>query len=144
MERISEINRTLPEGVTARPVYSRTKLVDQTIRTVKKNLFEGAVLVIVILFLFLGNVRAAIITALVIPLSMLFAVSGMVANKISANLMSLGAIDFGIIVDGAVVIVENCTRKLSLAQKNAGYIPTNRNHAELGLCSHPVAPGQAC
>lgn len=114
--RLKQVNRTLPEGVTATPVYSRTKLVDQTIETVKSNLFEGAVLVIVVLFLFLGNIRAAIITALVIPLSMLFAASGMVANKISANLMSLGAIDFGIIVDGAVVIVENCARRLSLEQ----------------------------
>lgn len=119
-KRLEEVNRTLPEGVIARPVYSRTKLVDQTIHTVKKNLFEGAVLVVAILFLFLGNVRAAVITALVIPLSMMFAVSGMVANKISANLMSLGAIDFGIIVDGAVVIVENCARKLSLAQRENG------------------------
>ncbi|MEJ2717858.1 MAG: CusA/CzcA family heavy metal efflux RND transporter [Deltaproteobacteria bacterium] len=112
-KKLVEVNRTLPAGVTARPVYSRTTLVDKTILTVKKNLFEGAVLVIVILFLFLGNVRAALITALVIPLSMLFAISGMVAGNVSANLMSLGAIDFGIIVDGAVVIVENCARRLS-------------------------------
>lgn len=79
---------------------------DKAIATVKKNLLEGAVLVIVILFLFLGNIRAALITALVIPLSMLFTFSGMVQQKVSANLMSLGALDFGIIVDGAVVIVE--------------------------------------
>lgn len=118
--KLERVNRSLPEGVVAKPVYSRTKLVDLTIETVKKNLFEGAVLVIAILFLFLGNVRAAIVTALVIPLSMLFAVSGMVVNKISANLMSLGAIDFGIIVDGAVVIVENCARRLSLEQRNKG------------------------
>lgn len=119
-KKLELVNRSLPEGVVARPVYSRTKLVDLTIQTVKKNLFEGAVLVIVILFLFLGNIRAAIITALVIPLSMLFAVTGMVTNKISANLMSLGAIDFGIIVDGAVVIVENCARRLSLEQRQIG------------------------
>lgn len=116
-KRLGEINRTLPRGVTAEPVYSRTSLVDKTIHTVKMNLLEGAALVIVILFLFLGNFRAAIITAMVIPLSMLFAVTGMVSNKISANLMSLGAIDFGIIIDGAVVIVENCTRRLKLAQR---------------------------
>jgi cobalt-zinc-cadmium resistance protein CzcA len=119
-KRLTEVNRTLPKGVHAKPVYSRTSLVDKTILTVKKNLFEGAVLVIVILFLFLGNIRAAIITALVIPLSMLFAVTGMVANKISANLMSLGAIDFGIIIDGAVVIVENCTRRIHLERQAQG------------------------
>lgn len=119
-KKLEQVNRSLPEDVVAKPVYSRTKLVDLTIQTVKKNLFEGAVLVIVILFLFLGNIRAALITALVIPLSMLFAVSGMVTTKISANLMSLGAIDFGIIVDGAVVIVENCARRLSLEQRNKG------------------------
>jgi cobalt-zinc-cadmium resistance protein CzcA len=117
-QKLREVNRSLPEGVVAEPVYSRTTLVDKTIRTVRNNLFEGATLVIVVLFLFLGNIRAAVITALVIPLSMLFAVTGMVANKVSANLMSLGAIDFGIIVDGAVVIVENCARRLSLARKN--------------------------
>ncbi|MFH1115061.1 MAG: CusA/CzcA family heavy metal efflux RND transporter [Pseudomonadota bacterium] len=119
-QRLEQVNRTLPEGVSAKPVYSRTKLVDRTIRTVKSNLFEGAVLVVVILFLFLGNLRAAVITAFVIPLSMLFAASGMVVGKISANLMSLGAVDFGIIVDGAVVIVENCARRLSLEQRRTG------------------------
>jgi len=130
-KRLKEVNRTLPQGVTARPVYSRTKLVDKTIHTVKTNLFEGAVLVIVILFLFLGNIRAAVITALVIPLSMLFAVTGMVTNKISANLMSLGAIDFGIIVDGAVVIVENCARRLSLEQRVKGRILSGSERLEV-------------
>ena len=101
---MAEVNKTLPSGVHAVTVYDRTILVDKAIATVKKNLFEGAVLVIVILFLFLGNLRAALITALVIPLSMLFTFSGMVSQKVSANLMSLGALDFGIIVDGAVVI----------------------------------------
>lgn len=129
--RLEAVNQTLPTGVVAKPVYSRTKLVDKTIETVKKNLFEGAVLVVVILFLFLGNIRAAVITALVIPLSMLFAISGMVANKISANLMSLGAIDFGIIVDGAVVIVENCTRKLALAQKTKGQALSREDRLEV-------------
>ncbi|SDE64850.1 cobalt-zinc-cadmium resistance protein CzcA [Massilia sp. PDC64] len=117
-DKMVEINKTLPAGVKAVPVYDRTVLVDKAIATVKKNLLEGAALVIVILFLFLGNIRAAIITALVIPLSMLFTFSGMVSYKISANLMSLGALDFGIIIDGAVVIVENCVRRLAHAQEH--------------------------
>ena len=116
-QKLEEINRSLPEGVIAKAVYDRTTLVDKTIRTVARSLTEGAVLVILVLFLFLGNVRAAFITALVIPLSMLFTATGMVTGKLTANLMSLGAIDFGIIVDGAVVIVENCARKLIEAQK---------------------------
>ena len=119
-KRLAEINRTLPQGVVARTVYDRTVLVDKTIDTVKKNLLEGALLVVAILFLFLGNIRAAIITALVIPLAMLFTFTGMVGNKVSANLMSLGALDFGIIIDGAVVIVENCVRRLAHAQALAG------------------------
>jgi cobalt-zinc-cadmium resistance protein CzcA len=119
-EKMKEINRTLPEGVEARTVYNRTNLVDATIETVQKNLVEGAVLVIVILFLLLGNVRAALIAAAIIPLSMLFTVTGMVQNKISGNLMSLGALDFGIIVDGAVIIVENCIRRLGEEQHNRG------------------------
>jgi cobalt-zinc-cadmium resistance protein CzcA len=119
-KRLEEINRTLPEGVVAQTVYDRTILVDKAIDTVKKNLIEGALLVVAILFLFLGNIRAAIITALVIPLSMLFTFTGMVSNKVSANLMSLGALDFGIIIDGAVVIVENCVRRLAHAQTKAG------------------------
>ena len=119
-KRLEEINRTLPQGVVAQTVYDRTILVDKAIDTVKKNLIEGALLVIAILFLFLGNIRAAIITALVIPLSMLFTFTGMVSNKVSANLMSLGALDFGIIIDGAVVIVENCVRRLAHAQSKAG------------------------
>lgn len=114
-KKLEEINKTLPEGVSAKPVYDRTVLVDRTIHTVWTSLTEGAVLVLVVLFLFLGNIRAALITAAVIPLSMLFTATGMVSNKITANLLSLGAIDFGIIVDGAVVIVENCSRKLSEA-----------------------------
>ncbi|MDN5835955.1 MAG: CusA/CzcA family heavy metal efflux RND transporter, partial [Nitrosospira sp.] len=114
--KLAEINRNLPEGVAATPVYNRTALVDKTIRTVATNLFEGATLVIVVLFLFLGNLRAALITALVIPLSMLFTFSGMVANHVSANLMSLGALDFGLIVDGAIVIVENSVRRLAHEQ----------------------------
>ncbi len=123
-ERLEEINRTLPDGIIAHPVYDRTTLVDATIDTVKKNLFEGAVLVIVVLLLLLGNVRAAIITAMVIPLSMLFTITGMVNTKISGNLMSLGALDFGIIVDGSVIIVENCIRRLSEAQHRFGRLLT--------------------
>ncbi len=119
-QKMAEINRSLPEGVKAVTVYDRTVLVDKAINTVKKNLLEGAVLVIVILFLFLGNIRAAVITAMVIPLSMLFTFSGMVTYHISANLMSLGALDFGIIIDGAVVIVENCVRRLAHAQEHHG------------------------
>ncbi|WP_373377613.1 CusA/CzcA family heavy metal efflux RND transporter [Cupriavidus nantongensis] len=118
--KMAEINRTLPAGIQAVTVYDRTTLVDKAIATVKKNLVEGAVLVIAILFLFLGNLRAALITALVIPLSMLFTFTGMVHYRISANLMSLGALDFGIIVDGAVVIVENCVRRLAHAQARQG------------------------
>lgn len=119
-KKMEEVNRNLPEGVHAITVYDRTVLVDKAIATVKKNLFEGAVLVIAVLFLFLGNIRAALLTAMVIPLSMLFTFTGMVNQKVSANLMSLGALDFGIIVDGAVVIVENCVRRLSHAQERLG------------------------
>ncbi len=118
--KLEEINGTLPPGVVAHPVYDRTGLVDATIATVKKNLLEGAILVIAVLFLFLGNVRAALITALVIPLSMLFTITGMVSNKVSGNLLSLGALDFGIIVDGAVIIVENCIRRLAEEQHRLG------------------------
>ncbi|MES2027325.1 MAG: CusA/CzcA family heavy metal efflux RND transporter [Pseudomonadota bacterium] len=119
-KKMVEINKTLPEGVHAVTVYDRTVLVDKAINTVKKNLLEGAVLVIVVLFLFLDNFRAALITAMVIPLSMLFTFTGMVTYQVSANLMSLGALDFGIIVDGAVVIVENCVRRLAHAQAHHG------------------------
>lgn len=123
-ERLESINRSLPAGVVAVPVYDRTHLVDKAIATVKKNLIEGAILVVAVLFLFLGNIRAALITALVIPLSMLFTFTGMFTNKVSANLMSLGALDFGIIVDGAVVIVENAIRRLAHAQQRHGRLLT--------------------
>ncbi|MDH2236675.1 CusA/CzcA family heavy metal efflux RND transporter [Pigmentiphaga sp. GD03639] len=119
-ERLAAINKTLPPGVKTVTVYDRTTLVDKAIATVRKNLLEGAILVIVVLFLFLGNIRAALITAMVIPLSMLFTFTGMVSYKVSANLMSLGALDFGIIVDGAVVIVENCVRRIAHARAAAG------------------------
>ncbi|HAO43116.1 MAG TPA: CusA/CzcA family heavy metal efflux RND transporter [Afipia sp.] len=120
--KLKEIGRSLPEGVIARAVYDRTKLVEATVATVEKNLVEGALLVIVILFLILGNFKAAIATAFVIPLSMLFTITGMVENKVSANLMSLGAIDFGIIIDGAVIIVENCLRLLAEEQTRQGRV----------------------
>lgn len=119
-DRLREVNKALPPGIHAKTVLNRTKLVDATIYTVKKNLFEGAVLVIVVLFLLLGNIRAALITATAIPLSMLLTAIGMVQGKISGNLMSLGAIDFGLIVDGAVIIVENCIRRLAEEQKRLG------------------------
>lgn len=118
--KIAEIQKSLPKGVVIETVYDRTHLVERAIATVQKNLLEGAILVIVILFLFLGNFRAALITACVIPLSMLFTLSGMARQGISANLMSLGALDFGIIVDGAVVIVENCIRRLAEYQHLVG------------------------
>jgi len=119
-KKLVEINRSLPANVAATTVYNRTTLVDKTIRTVATNLVEGAALVIVVLLLFLGNLRAALIAALVIPLSMLFTFSGMVANHVSANLMSLGALDFGIIVDGAIVIIENSIRRLAREQAQLG------------------------
>ncbi|QRY77313.1 CusA/CzcA family heavy metal efflux RND transporter [Pseudomonas sp. PDNC002] len=123
-EKLAEINRTLPAGVKAVTVYDRTQLVDKAIATVKRNLTEGAILVVAVLFLFLGNIRAALITAMVIPLAMLFTFTGMFSNRISANLMSLGALDFGIIVDGAVVIVENAIRRLAHAQQHHGRLLT--------------------
>ncbi|OEZ49752.1 cobalt-zinc-cadmium resistance protein CzcA [Duganella sp. HH105] len=128
--KMVDINRSLPPGVQAVTVYDRTTLVDKAIATVKKNLLEGAVLVIVVLFLFLGNLRAALITAMVIPLAMLFTFTGMVAYKVSANLLSLGALDFGIIVDGAVVIVENCVRRLAHAQARHGRVLTRAERYE--------------
>lgn len=118
--KLQEINKTLPEGVIAKPVYDRTNLVNKAIATVEKNLLEGALLVIVILFVLLGNIRAALITAAVIPISMLMTITGMVKNNVSGNLMSLGALDFGLIVDGAVIIIENCIRRFGIAQKELG------------------------
>lgn len=113
--RLEAIKPSLPDGITLETVYDRTSLVDKTIATVQKNLLEGALLVIVVLLLLLGNIRAALITAGVIPLSMMATITGMVSTGVSANLMSLGALDFGLIVDGAVIIVENCIRRLSHA-----------------------------
>ncbi len=118
--KLEIVNDSLPEGVHAEPVYDRTSLVERTIKTVEKNLVEGALLVIVILFLLLGNLRAALITALVIPIAMLMTITGMVENKVSGNLMSLGALDFGLIVDGAVIIIENCLRRFGMEQHRLG------------------------
>jgi len=119
-DKLVEIQASLPAGIIAEPVYDRTSLVDKAINTVSKNLLEGALLVVVVLFLLLGNLRAALITAAVIPLSMLMTITGMVKTGVSANLMSLGALDFGLIVDGAVIIVENAIRRLAEAQHNGG------------------------
>jgi cobalt-zinc-cadmium resistance protein CzcA len=115
-EKLKELATKLPEGVKIIPVYDRTILVDRTIHTVESSLFEGAILVVAVLLLMLGNWRAALIVTLAIPLSMLFAITGMVQGRVSGNLMSLGAIDFGLIVDGAVVMVENVIRHLAEKQ----------------------------
>jgi cobalt-zinc-cadmium resistance protein CzcA len=132
-ERLAQINGSLPAGVVARAVYDRTSLVDSTIRTVKANLLEGALLVVFTLFVLLGNLRAALITAAVIPLSMLFTVTGMAANKVSGNLMSLGALDFGLIVDGAVIIIENCLRRYAQEQGRLRRLLTREERMSLAF-----------
>lgn len=130
---LTEANKALPAGVTATAVYNRTHLVDKTIATVQKNLLEGALLVIAVLFALLGNLRAALITAAVIPITMLVTLTGMVQLGVSANLMSLGALDFGLIVDGAVIIVENCIRRLAQAQREQGGLLGKRERLALAL-----------
>lgn len=130
-DKLKEINHSLPKGVVAKPVYDRTKLVDRTIATVEKNLMEGALLVVVILFLLLGNIRAALITAAVIPITMLMTITGMVAQGVSGNLMSLGALDFGLIIDGAVIIIENCIRRFGLEQHELGRLLTKEERFNL-------------
>lgn len=138
-QRLEATNASLPDGVRAVAVYDRTALVDRTIRTVAKNLIEGALLVIVVLFLLLGNVRAALLTALVIPLTMLFTVIGMRHGGVSGNLMSMGALDFGLIVDGAVIIVENCLRRFGEAQQRLGrLLDTRERHAVAASASAEV------
>ncbi|MEO6035883.1 MAG: CusA/CzcA family heavy metal efflux RND transporter [Verrucomicrobiota bacterium] len=119
-ERIKEIQTKLPEGVEIQIQYDRSQLIDRTIGTVKKNLFEGAILVVALLLVLLGNWRAALIVAAAIPLSFLFALIGMARFGISGNLMSLGAVDFGLIIDGAVVIVENIVRQIGQRQHKLG------------------------
>jgi cobalt-zinc-cadmium resistance protein CzcA len=121
--RLEAIGPSLPAGVRATTIYDRTSLVDATIETVTRNLAEGALLVVAVLFLLLGNIRAALVTAAVIPISMLCTISGMVSSRVSGNLMSLGALDFGLIVDGAVIIVENCLRRLGEAQARTRCLP---------------------
>jgi len=130
-EKIEAIKSSLPEGIEISPLYNRTTLVDKTITTVSKNLAEGALLVIVVLFLLLGNWRAALLTAMVIPMAMLMTVTGMVESRVSGNLMSLGALDFGLIVDGAVIIVENCLRHLASYQKMHGGLPDLRERLRI-------------
>ena len=122
-DQLEAIEPSLPRGAKLNPIYNRTSLVDKTIATVQKNLAEGALLVIVVLFLLLGNWRAALVTAAVIPVAMLMTITGMVESNVTGNLMSLGALDFGLIVDGAVIIVENCLRHLAAYQRMHGSIP---------------------
>ncbi len=146
--KMTEINRGLPPDIIAKTMLNRTKLVDATIRTIEKNLLEGAILVIVVLLLLLGNVRAALICAMAIPMAMLMTAFGMVQGKISGNLMSLGAIDFGLIVDGAVIIVENCLRRLAEKQHHEGRILTlqERLHEVMVAAKEMIQPsvfGQA-
>jgi cobalt-zinc-cadmium resistance protein CzcA len=137
-EKLEEIKPTLPAGITATAVYDRTRLVEQTLATVEKNLLEGALLVIVVLFVLLGNVRAALLTAAVIPLAMLMTITGMVRSGVTANLMSLGALDFGLIVDGAVIIVENCLRRLSQASQEGSTLPLSERLALVFEATHEV------
>lgn len=129
--KLRDANASLPDGVTATAVYDRTGLVERTMQTISKNLIEGALLVIVVLFLLLGNFRAALITAAVIPLAMLFTITGMVRGGVSGNLMSLGAIDFGLIVDGAVIIIENCLRRFGEVQHRLGRVMTREERNDV-------------
>jgi cobalt-zinc-cadmium resistance protein CzcA len=129
-DKLIQVNRTLPPDVFAEPVYNRSKLVNATIATVARNLVEGALLVIVVLFLLLGNIRAALITAAVIPITMLMTASGMNGLGVSGNLMSLGALDFGLIVDGAVIIVENALRRLAERQEHEGRLLSRAERME--------------
>ncbi len=130
-ERLADVSKSLPPGVDATPVYDRTSLVDRTIATVTKNLVEGAILVVVVLLLLLGNIRAALITAAVIPIAMLMTITGMVRGGVSGNLMSLGALDFGLIVDGAVIIIENCLRRFGERQHALGRLLTREERFDL-------------
>lgn len=140
VERLEAIQGKLPPGVEIRVVYDRSDLVAATIRTVRNNLFEGAVLVTVVLFAFLGNWRAALIVALAIPLSFLFMLTGLVEAKLTANLMSLGAIDFGLIVDGAIVMVENIQRHIAEKQRTLGRLLTaSERMAEVRRSAREVA-----
>ncbi|WP_105102993.1 efflux RND transporter permease subunit [Microbulbifer pacificus] len=139
---LNTVQMSLPQGVHVRPVYDRTSLVDKAIATVRKNLLEGALLVIAVLFVLLGNIRAALITAAVIPLAMLATLSGMRASGVSANLMSLGALDFGLIVDGAVIIVENAVRRLAQeTHRHGGALPLQqRLHTVFTAANEVIRP----
>ncbi|HMB72872.1 MAG TPA: CusA/CzcA family heavy metal efflux RND transporter, partial [Gammaproteobacteria bacterium] len=139
-EKLEEIQTSLPAGITATAVYDRTELVEETLATVETNLLEGAVLVVVVLFLLLRNVRAALLTAAVIPLAMLMTLTGMVQTRTTANLMSLGALDFGLIVDGAVIIVENCLRRLSAAGQAGQQNVTDRLAVVLSATREVIRP----
>lgn len=146
--KLAEVNASLPEGIKAKTLLNRTKLVDATIATVQKNLGEGALLVIVVLFLLLGNIRAALITALVIPISMMMTASGMLKAGLSANLMSMGALDFGLIVDGAVIVTENCLRRLAERQHHEGRLLNLKERMEEVMAAsrqmiQPAVFGQA-
>ncbi|TWB67577.1 cobalt-zinc-cadmium resistance protein CzcA [Nitrospirillum amazonense] len=147
-EKLEQIARTLPPDITAKPAYDRSKLVAATIGTVEKNLVEGALLVIAVLFLLLGNIRAALITAVVIPLTMLMTATGMNALRVSGNLMSLGALDFGLIVDGAVIVVENALRRLAERQHHEGRLLSAGERMEETIAAakemvRPTVYGQA-
>ena len=141
-EKLTGINQALPPDVFAEPVYNRSKLVDATIATVEKNLVEGALLVIVVLLLLLGNWRAALITAAVIPITMLMTAAGMNGLGVSGNLMSLGALDFGLIVDGAVIIVENTLRRLAERQEHEARLLTRRERLSevIGAAQEMIRP----
>ncbi|MEW5979838.1 MAG: CusA/CzcA family heavy metal efflux RND transporter [Acidobacteriota bacterium] len=134
-EKLSAIRKIVPEGVQIRPFYDQSEVISRTIRTVRNNLLEGGLLVIGVLFLFLGNVRGALLVAAVIPLSMLIAFAGMQFFGISANLMSLGAIDFGLIVDGSVVMMENFVRRLHATSGSTQFRPRE----EIRTAAHEVA-----
>ena len=140
--KIEELSARLPPGIEIRTGYDRTNLVDRTIATVEKNLVEGALLVIAVLFLMLGNIRAALIVSLAIPLSFLFAITGMVQGRVSGNLMSLGAVDFGLIIDGAVVMVENAIRRLGIRQHELGRLlnPGERRETVRDACREVGTP----
>ncbi len=141
-QKIEEVRTSLPDGLQITPVYTRTTLVNQTIHTVAMNLVHGGILVFVVLLLTLGHARAAIVVALAIPLSMMFATLGMVAGNISGNLMSLGAIDFGLIVDGAVVMTENLVRRMTQKREALGrpLTPLERQATAVHACEEMGRP----
>ena len=147
-DKLETLQRSLPPGIVAKPVLDRSQLVNATIATVQRNLFEGAVLVAIALFLLLGNVRAAVIAVLIIPISFLMTAIGMNTLGVSGNLMSLGALDFGLIVDGAVIIIENCLRRLAERQHHEGRLLNLRERLEETLLAsqemiRPTVYGQA-